>query len=322
MVSRFRLLCLMLTFLTGCAHKRLDPRLASADLPRGGEPIETDVFSMLSAQTSEEPAVQITNYWPLPQVARKYRIDVKEGGEEIVVSDYSMIALGIPYAYLPIQFSFSRYVYTEAETEPRSETRRRYLPWKSWKTQEGTQDPGLQADVQGIPVLYEHGTETGTNWYFEDFSSAMNEKRSFSFWTALWWIGPVYFDDEVVIPQENGGETILTGTYFFPLFLGRAPGALLWMSGDSQRASPSQTIESRFHGPLAGYAGYHTSRVTAGEDKDSFTRLLLGGLLWYDSATGTPDSESRNRISGPLWGLFGGGLENGRGTIYLLRIPI
>lgn len=304
MKTRFLPLVLFLPiFLAGCGARVPTPWLADMEVPRGGEPLPEGLVeaarSWAEANPGEPVVHQEQSLWFLPIISKKYRLEYDPSREQVAVSDYLMVGIGIPMAYLPVRFWFSRYVYEDGGRDPVQSLERSYWPWWSDVTTEGEViDDTLEADLWGIPLLFESGSESGPSWYFSDTEDTFDTHMAFSFWTALWWIGPVWFD-QVLTYEEEGVATIERGKFFFPLFLGRAPGALLWMSGWSEKESDVIGLErTTIHGPLLGYVLYNHRE---NERDGSHRTLLLGGLVWYDAKK----DDSSRRVIGPLWGLLG-----------------
>ena len=304
-------LCIVAAFTVGCSRTGTAPTLADeVVLPRGGAPLSSEAARAIRTAANEaeelsaEGLVQERVFWALPVVSRKFRVDHTPGSNDIVISDYSMIALGIPKMYLPIQFSFSRYEYPAHGGDPDWYLQRRYWPWWSWVDQ--SEDPlmstdVLEADLGGIPLLYESGSERGPSWYFSDTETTFNTEQEFSFFTAAWWLGPLFFDQKLTGENEEGNPRITDGYYLFPLTLGLAPGALLWTSTDRAETDGPRQYDVTAHGPLLGYLGYYRERDNAGEDAGSRRLLWLGGALWYEAA----DPDRVGVVAGPLWGLGG-----------------
>lgn len=308
---RFFILMMLGVVLGGCVRSEGPQWAGALELPRGGAPLDEGAARVLASPgtlVAGEPVIQETVLWPLPMISRKYRVDLDGESGRPVVSDYSMVGLGVPLAYLPVQFSFSQYVYPAEGGEPVHSLKRRYWPWWSWAGTEG-EAPEMEglvsADLHGIPLLYEYGTEAGPAWFFSDTEQSLATHQEFRFWTALWWIGPVFFDQVLEFENDGGAPVREAATYFFPLFLGRAPGALLWTSSAVERREEGQVTTSRGHGPLLGYAGYHSSRVTEGPGEGSGRTMLLGGIPWWDSTRVDGETGERRRTIGPLWGMFG-----------------
>jgi len=322
MNNAFRILAimgLMMACLTGCTTKTNISSPAHQVAPWGGADLNPGDYEILAIESARRP-IENRSWWGLPLVSRKYLIETSDDGQSLAVSDYSMIGLGIPYAYLPLQFSFTRYNYESDQTESTGRVKRRYWPWYSWASTRGDVDGELEAELFGIPLLFEYGRESGPIWYFDDFNHDLDTRQSFSFWSALWWIGPVHFDSTTTGTRENGDPYEIDAQYFFPLFLGRGPGAIVWYSQNRTETEAGQRVNEIAHGPLLGYAGWIDRTYTLGPRAGDHTRLLLGGLLWYDGASGQPGSSQRNRTVGPLWGLVGTTIRDGRSGISLLRL--
>lgn len=296
-------LLVLITAMAGCSRTSPPPWVGENGPPRHGESLADGALDAArewaATNPGEEAVHQEESLWFLPIVSRKYRLEYNPDTHQMAASDYLMVGLGIPYAYLPIRFSFSRYVYDEDDASPVQQLERSYWPWWSDVYTSGDViDDTLEADLWGIPLLFEYGTEAGPSWYFSDTEDSFDTHMAFSFWTALWWIGPVWFD-QVLTYEEDGVETVEKGKFFFPLFLGRAPGALLWMSGWTEKESDTIGVErTTIHGPLLGYALYN--RVE-NETTRRHRTLILGGLGWMDARA---DAEAP-RVVGPLWGFFG-----------------
>lgn len=294
--------------LTGCTTVAPSRKMGIDGLPRGGSALSAETASAIVSRSAKDPAApavaQRTTLWPFPLVAKKYRVEHDEERGVISVSDYSMVGLGGPMSYAAMQFSFSRHEYPETGGEAVGSLRRRYWPWHSWVTTRGEPVREIAVDVKGVPLLFEWGRESGPNWYFEDFSTDFRERQSFRFWTALWYLGPVYFDRVLKTEEADGSTTTEDATYFFPLFLGRAPGALLWMSQGVEITNGDDVRRIDGHGPLLSYAGYYRTRHLAGDRKGDASTSVLGGLLWYYDRDLHSDDKPRRTV-GPLWG-FGG----------------
>ncbi|MCC5874698.1 MAG: hypothetical protein JJU11_00635 [Candidatus Sumerlaeia bacterium] len=294
---------LFLPLIAACSRSAPPVWVGENALPRHGEPLPDGMLEAArdwaAANPQEKMLHQEQSLWALPIVSRKYRLEYDADTHQLAASDYLMAGIGIPYAYLPVRFSFSRYVYTEDGPSPAQQLERSYWPWWSDVYTSGdVVDDTLEAELWGIPLLFEYGSEAGPSWYFSDTEDTFDTHMEFSFWTALWWLGPVWFD-QVLTYEEDGVHTVEKGKFFFPLFLGRAPGALLWMSGWSEKESDTIGIErTTIHGPLLGYALYNR---TENETKMSHRTLILGGLGWMDSRA----DDASPRVVGPLWGMFG-----------------
>lgn len=313
---------------TGCTSGSTPNALAAARLPRGGAPISDTVWAAADAEKPEVTIRPATSNLIIgaPFVSRKrwFEINPERNGAE--ASDFSMITVGLPYQYIPLQFSFSKYLYQRGQPQPVGKLERRFNPfWSSVKTT-GDVGDNIDIDVKGIPLIAEWGREKGFGWYFDDFIHSRNDAREFKFIATLWWLGPTWYNVASAERKADGRLENFTGNYFTPLLLGKALGFVLFTTYQTRTWDDQKDSNNRAYGPLMGYAGYYhyqtTTQISQSESKTDARRYVLGGALWYDGTTRHTESANDHTVHGPLWGLFGGGVSRGRPTAYLLRIPI
>lgn len=323
-LARAAALCAAAILLVGCTTSRTPKVWENVDLPNGGQPIDDAVWEAADERGMDEAVVADgSTILYLPAISQKEWFGVAPGHQTAVKSDYSSIGLGVTYAYLPLQFSFSKYAYERGSAEPVGVIRRRYHPFWSWVEVEGNPGPELEVDAGGIPLLWESGSEKGWAWYFDDLVRDRMVYREFDFLTTLWWIGPGRYRAKDTVELRGGEQYITEQDFVFPLLLGRAPGILLWSHYKESADHPDFSSQTRGYGPLFGYPTYYqqTRENRQSGEMTSF-RTILGGLLWYDARRGPSGEATVSEAHGPLWSLFGKGKVDGQDAIYLFRIPI
>ena len=313
---------------TGCTSGNTPRAFAATKLPRGGAPISDTVWAATDNQKAGVTIKPATTNLIVgaPFVSRKRWFEVNPERTGAEASDFSMITVGLPYQYIPLQFSFSKYLYQRGQAEPVGKLERRFTPFWSYVKTTGDVGDNIAIDVKGVPLIAEWGREKGYGWYFDDFIHTRNEAREFNFIATLWWLGPTWYNVASAERKEGGRIENFKGNYFTPLLLGKALGFVLFTTYQTRTWDDQKDSTNRAYGPLMGYAGYYqyntTTKVSEAESVTDSKRYVLGGALWYDGATRHADSAKDNTVHGPLWGLFGGGVSRGRPTVYLLRLPV
>lgn len=307
--------------LAGCASGGGSASLRNADLPRGNQPLGPSVW-MAAGEPGPAQDWWRWQFAPLPHYSAKNHFEIDASRRTAASSHYRMVGLGVPYAYLPLEFSFSRRIYERGTEEPVGSLVRRWSPFWSSQHIEGAMDDVLVVDVSGIPLLWERGYEKGPSWYFDDFVPGFDDTMEFSFFTLLWWIGPMEFRLNREWTDEDGRPAASTARYFAPLFLGRGPGFLLWSDYREVERSGGARTETRGHGPLFGYPLYWSRRTRPEEGGARLDRLVLGGILWNDRVQRDDSLRTTDSAHGPLWGAFGWGKKDGRPAARIFWLPV
>jgi hypothetical protein len=318
-IPRLLFLLACAALLAGCVSGSRSGPLAGIDLPRGRDKVGPSLW-MAAGQPGVPLEARAETLLPLPVVSAKNRLGIDEARRVADSSHYRMVALGVPYAYLPLEFSFSRAIYQPGTEAPTGRLVRRWSPLWSWSKVEGEIDDVLE--VSGFPLLWEKGREAGPVWYFDDFATGFDERWEFEFFTLFWWIGPMDFDLRKTWTGEDGEPREVNSRFFAPLFLGRGPGFLLWSDFKESERGPEGLVTTRGHGPLLGWPLYRATRTLPAQGNPRIDRLVLGGLLWNDRIQRDETRQTSDSVHGPLWGAVGWGKKDGRPAVHVLWLPV
>ena len=314
----------------GCSTTQKAKELESIQPPAGGGNLTADVWAAADAAPPERRLADHKSFfWPLPVVSHKTWFEIGPDRQKAVSSHASRYALGFPYEYLPLENSYSKYLYQRGTEEPIGTVRRRSNLFWSWAGTSGNPGPELEVEAKGIPLFAEWGHEKGYAWYFDEMVQDRSTFRDSKFHTTLWSLGPAWF---TVSDQQQliGGKTYTTQEhYFHPLYLGRLLGIILWGDYHQKIDSPTDQYTTVGHGPLMGYPVWYTQNrklnhpdhAEGNLDQVGKIKMVIGGLGYFEYERGD-NGEYTEKVKGPLWGLFGTGLHKGEPVYYLFRFPI
>jgi hypothetical protein len=194
---------------------------------------------------------------------------------------------------LPLYFNSRGRIYDK--TGNAASTQLLWTPMYVHSASRGWPDDEPKWGGSGWPLVYSHVVY-----------EAPGDSAQLDIYTTLWSLGPC-----VISADGFTDNSQAEGWAFMPLALAGV-GAIVWASADLRTRDRALV----FHGPLFGYAGYR-SEVS----NDDQSRLILGGLLWYDHEERRQAASTQYSRHGPLWGMIGWGQQNGRQCIYALWIP-
>lgn len=287
--------------------------------------LESSFWSQVDGLT--DPTARRTAAWLLPFVLDHQQVEL-EGDDQERLRYVSLNGFNPGLTLLPtlpfwVTVDYGRWS-RQGAVERRSFT---WTPFWAWSDEIGESPVTLQAS--GFPLLYGHV-----------LADAKEDGIYIDLHHFVLSLGPLYTS----LRMGPQGKTS-AGWLFYPLYAAGL-GGLLWSSYSVAGAGGSETA----HGPLNGYLGYMES---VGRSADLFrgllnqsevedflakqdteetesasnpltpsSRLILGGILWSDSAETDKSGTEMFGRHGPLWGMFGYGKSNGKDTILLLWIPI
>ncbi len=243
--------------------------------------------------------------WPLPFFVNKYHMTIPADRQSMTFRTYNMSTLGLPEVYVPLFFNTKAVTYKRGELEPLNEAKRSYnLFWAS-SSEKGEGVDGLSFDAGGVPLFFDSGKESGPNWHFNDYEKDLKNQFAADFTNTVWWLGPAWIDMESTT-YETEGEVNSKFKGFSPFFIFKWPGILLWTDYSSETSySYGGTDSTIGHGPLAGYLTWFENFKTSATGKDTWTKLFLGGILWFENGHKYPEDFAKSNWSGPLWGMIG-----------------
>lgn len=326
LLSIMRLVCLLgAVVLAGCTTSQRSREFAEVRLPGGGEPIEQEVWLAAEAAPPQTNLGGSTStIWALPLNFHQAVFKVNPNLETATRSSLTWNDLLLPGFFLPVRLRYTEFAYDRNQAEPVAARRAIWTPFWAWTSKSGEDVWGSELTMRGIPLLFGQFSRKGSEGMPLDITVTH----------TLWTLGP--FVAKLQWPDEDGVDQTRRGYFATPLLLTGLPGTILWSDYYFRDSRTSQMG----HGPLWGLLGYtHNSRIThrplprmPGEEPDaeqgveeirSFSRLVLGGILWSDRSERVVKTGSTiESAHGPLWGMFGWGKKNDRFRVRFLFIPI
>ncbi len=240
--------------------------------------------------------------FPIPFFVTKSALEISPDRRSAAKSDYDLIGFGFPEFYFPLFFNSSKTYYEKGNLSPVGRAARHYHPLYSGSTMDGKTDGNPTFEAAGFPILAEWGTESGDAWYFSEYEKKFGAKEEITFDSLVWWLGPAWGKKTRI---EPGGLTKTETKAFFPSYFAKNLGPFFWSDYQSVKTlSDDSTKTIRGHGPIFGLPTWFEYESTTPEGKAFETRLLLGGILWWDR-------DLKNEFGyeyeshGPLWNMFG-----------------
>jgi len=236
-------------------------------------------------------------YWLLPGWLSGHRTASGPNGDSVSYARFHAFNLGLTVLpLLPLWFSNDLRIDRKSGGSATNSVvwTPLYTDWETtgWPAEE----PAVH--TWGFPLLYSR----------IDYGR-IGEAPQLAWSSTLWTLGPSWMSVDL---ETHGGRA--SGWSFAPLMLAGF-GPLLWISEDLR--TPSGDIVA--HGPLGGLLGYESS--TDDVEHES-SRKVLAGILWYDTEESYADGSVFDARHGPLWGMFGWGVSDGRPGLRVFWFPI